>query len=238
MLDSQIGPYGENTAAMADRVRSNASNIKIGDNPDYYCADFLNLYPQFGNTCTSLSVDITALSNQFTADTNITAGSLIVDTTLNIPDGTYVVDISHPTTDTTLVTMSNNATGTGTIDIKIYSMLVPADLLYLYIQLAGASIKQARWHSYWKTAIGWFIAHFLTLYLQGTVNAGSSAAQVIAAAQSRGIVSSKTVGPVSTSYDFNAIAQDLNGWASWKLTIYGQQLATIGRMLSKGGMIV
>lgn len=116
--------------------------------------------------------------------------------------------------------------------------LVDPIILQMYIGLADASIKQSRWHSAWQTAMGWFIAHFALLYLQGQADANSTAAQVIAKGQSKGLIASKSVGDVSVSYDFNSIAQDLNGWAAWKMTIYGQQLATLGKMYGKGGMYV
>jgi hypothetical protein len=123
---------------------------------------------------------------------------------------------------------------TGTIT----TYLIKPAILQMYINLANASIKEARWHDTWHTAMGWFVAHFATLYLQGMADANSTAAQVIAKGQTKGLMSSKSVGDVSVSYDFNAIAQDLEGWASWKLTIYGQQLATFGKMIGKGGMYV
>lgn len=119
-----------------------------------------------------------------------------------------------------------------------YTYLVDPTILQIYIDLADAFIKETRWHSAWKVAMGWFVAHFATLYLQGTANPTGTAAQVIAAGQSRGLMSSKGVGDVSVSYDYNSIAQDLDGWAAWKLTIYGQQLATVGKILGHGGMYV
>jgi hypothetical protein len=111
-------------------------------------------------------------------------------------------------------------------------------IVQMYIDLANASIQEARWHSYWKIAMGWFVAHFCTLYLQGTADPSSGAAAAIAAGQAMGLNSSESVGDVSVSVDYNTIAQDLEGWSAWKLTIYGQQLATIGKMVGKGGIYV
>jgi hypothetical protein len=114
----------------------------------------------------------------------------------------------------------------------------PADILQMYVDLANAAIQQARWRSYWKPAMGWFIAHFCTIYLQGSANPASGAAAALAAGQAVGLNTSESVGDVSASIDYNTIAQDLDGWAAWKLTIYGQQLATIGKIVGKGGMYV
>lgn len=86
--------------------------------------------------------------------------------------------------------------------------------------------------------MGWFMAHFLTLYLQSMVKADASAKQVVAAGQARGLVASKSAGDLSVSYDYSSVTQDLDGWAAWKLTPYGQQLAAMGRIVGKGGMYV
>ncbi|WP_289141545.1 DUF4054 domain-containing protein [uncultured Brevibacillus sp.] len=126
--------------------------------------------------------------------------------------------------------------------IEIYPQfgpdVMPQPIVQMYIDLANASIREARWCSYWKVAMGWFIAHFCTLYLQGTADPDSGAAGVLKAGLTRGLTTSKSVGDVSVSTDYSLVAQDLDGWAAWKLTTYGQQLATIGRIVGKGGMYV
>jgi hypothetical protein len=119
-----------------------------------------------------------------------------------------------------------------------YTYLVPVAVIQMYIDLADASIKKARWKSYWKIAMGLFVAHFLTLYLQSVADAGSAAGKVIAMAQSKGLTTSESAGDVSYSQDINSIAKDLDGWAAWNLTVFGQQFATIGRQVGKGGMMV
>lgn len=116
--------------------------------------------------------------------------------------------------------------------------LIPEVIVQVYINLAVACIKEARWKAYWKIATGWFIAHFCSLYLQGTADPNSGAAGVLAAGQAKGLNTSESVADVSVSMDYNQIGADLEGWAAWKLTIYGQQLATIGKLVGKGGMYV
>ena len=111
-------------------------------------------------------------------------------------------------------------------------------ILQMYIGLADECIKESRWHSMWKVAMGWFVAHFATLYLQGMADANSTAQQVIAKGQAKGLMASKSIGDVSVSYDFGSIGADLDGWADWKLTIYGTQLATFGKNISRGSMMV
>jgi hypothetical protein len=116
--------------------------------------------------------------------------------------------------------------------------LVDPLVIEMYIELAGAVVKEARWHKRWKFAMSLFVAHFLTLYLQSLSDANSTAAQVVAAGQAKGLLSSKSVGDVSVSYDFSAIAQGLDGWAAWNLTTYGQQYATLAKIAGIGGMYV
>ncbi len=116
--------------------------------------------------------------------------------------------------------------------------LIPSTIVQMYIDLADACIKQSRWHSYWQIATGWFVAHFCTLYLQGTADPNGGAGAVLEAGKARGLDTSESVDGVSVSTEYNSIGQDLDGWAAWKLTIYGQQLATIGKLVGKGGMYI
>ena len=115
---------------------------------------------------------------------------------------------------------------------------VPETMLTMFINLADACVKQGRYKSYWPLCMGFFVAHFATLWLEGTAAAGSAAGMVMEAGRAKGLLTSESVGDLSAGYDYNAIAQDLDGWAAWKLTIFGQQFATIGKMVGKGGMFV
>lgn len=116
--------------------------------------------------------------------------------------------------------------------------IIPQDIVQMYIDLAQSCIQEARWRGYWKVAMGWFVAHFCTMYLQGTADPDSGAGAVLAAGQAKGLNTSESVDGVSVGMDYSTIAQDLEGWAAWKLTIYGQQLATIGKLVGRGGMYV
>lgn len=117
-------------------------------------------------------------------------------------------------------------------------MIIPQDIVQMYIDLAQSCLQESRWRGYWKAAMGWFIAHFCTMHLQGTADPASGAGAVLAAGQAKGLNTSESVDGVSVGMDYSSIAQDLDGWAAWKLTIYGQQLATIGKLIGRGGMYV
>lgn len=116
---------------------------------------------------------------------------------------------------------------------------IPDALLEMYVEFAHASVKVSRFHGAWKMCMAFFIAHFLTLYLQTAANADFSDPRAVAAAgKLQGLTASKSVDGVSVSYDFSAVLQDLDGWASWKLTTYGVQYATLAKAYGMGGMYV
>ena len=115
---------------------------------------------------------------------------------------------------------------------------VPTAVIQLYIDLADASIKQSRWRGAWELAMGLFVAHNAYLWLRSSALAVSGKDAIIAAGQTQGITTSESVDGVSYSMDINAIASDLNGFASWKSTDFGIQLATMSKMYGKGGMMV
>lgn len=116
--------------------------------------------------------------------------------------------------------------------------IVPDTFLNMYINLAWNSLQKARWHDAWEIAMGWFVAHFATLYLDSMAPKGSSAGRVLAAGKAKGLATSKSVDGVSVAYDYNTVTQDLDGWAEWKLTIFGQQLAGYAKMLASGGAFI
>lgn len=235
MLGGTISPYGQNIDGWVEQVKAVASNVISGTNPPYLIADFLSMYPQFGGAPIAATGTTTANSNQITGMSSITGiavGMVIINP--NVPNGTTVTAMSGLT-----VTMSANATVSGTgVTLTFYPLLVPLVVLQMYMSLANTCIIQARYKGPWIICMGLFIAHWLTLYLQGTASAGSPAAKVIAAGEAKGLRVSKSAGDISTSIDYNAVANDLEGWAAWKLTTYGTQFATIGKMVGKGGMMV
>lgn len=116
--------------------------------------------------------------------------------------------------------------------------VVPAPVLQMYVDQAIACIQKSRWHAQWKNGLTLYIAHHCTLWLLGNAPAGSDAATVAAAGMVQGTVSSKSVDGVSISYAQSGAQSDLTGWGSYKETIYGEQFATIARMVGKGGMYV
>lgn len=114
---------------------------------------------------------------------------------------------------------------------------LPAAVLNAYITLASASLSQARWGAaMWPIAMGWFVSHYVTLYLRSDGDAQyTSAGSAAAAGLTRGILVSKSAGGVSAGIQQ---AGGLESWGSWPLTEYGVQLATNAKIIGGGPMLV
>lgn len=124
----------------------------------------------------------------------------------------------------------------GPNDLNVWR--VPEVVLTMFMNMANHCVFEKMWGEQWKYAMCLFIAHFATIHLMGAADANSPAGAVLSAGKARGIETSKSVDSVSVSIDYSSISQDLNGWAAWKLTIYGTQLATLAKLTSKGAMYV
>lgn len=118
------------------------------------------------------------------------------------------------------------------------SLIVPDVILEGWIKLANAAISYKRYREYWEMAMGLFIAHWLTLYLQGAADPNDPVAKIVNAGISKGVQTSKSAGDLSVSYDFSVVSNDFDGWGTYKYTTYGQQFITIARLVSMGGMCV
>ena len=117
--------------------------------------------------------------------------------------------------------------------------LVPDAFLTLYLGLANSCLEEARYHSAWPVAMSLFLAHFATLYLQAQTPEGASAEEVMEAGMMKGLDAGQSADGVSYSVDYGSYnLSDLDGWAQWKLTRFGLEFASLGRLYGKGGMYV
>lgn len=296
-----------------------AANLVFGQNPPYYLDDFLATFPKFFGLPTAIpNCAAMAGSNQITVP-QAYAGQLavgqFVTTGAQLPLGAVITGISGATV--TLNVTSGSAIAAFTINAYT-NPPVPVFVTTLYLSLANASLVQARWQEQWYLAMGWFIAHYCTLYarsdaaelstalqttqhvetptgaIPGTVYALSAqppggalqsltkngyflvpgvdytltqatvtlaaptvagdallatwpvplqvstaqvytGAQVAAQALAGGIQTSKSVGDVSVSYQTLTSLED---WGQWNLTLYGQQLATMAKVVGSGPMVI
>ena len=117
--------------------------------------------------------------------------------------------------------------------------IIPLQLLKMWVNMAHASILKARYHDAWEVCMGLFVAHWLTLYLQGAASEDDPVGKIVNAGLAKGLQSSKSAGDLSVSYDFSVVTgSDFDGWGTYKLTIYGQQFITLAKAYSLGGMMV
>lgn len=110
------------------------------------------------------------------------------------------------------------------------------DVIQVFVNLASSCLSYARWADSWRVAMGWFVAHYCTLYLQASVPAGSGAKAVVGAAMARGVQVSKSAADVSVGYQ--QFTTGWEQWGVWNLTSYGQQLIQIASLMGLGGMYV
>ena len=116
--------------------------------------------------------------------------------------------------------------------------IVQSVVLDAYIQLAHASISKARFHDAWEMCMGFFVAHWLTLYLQTLASPEDPIGKIMNAGLAKGVQSSKSADDLSVSYDFSLVSGDMAGWGTYKMTAFGQQLVTFAKMFGMGGMVV
>jgi hypothetical protein len=214
---------------------SGASNIVIGTNPPYSAADFLALYPKFLGPATAVTAATTSESNAVTlsaAVTGLAKGQLVNGDPLQ--SGTTFASVAG-----TAAVLSLPATATATAaSLSAYTApLIPLPVLNAYIYLATSSIIQARWVEGWENAMGLFIAHYATLWLQGEANPLASTNATIAATSglASGIMVSKSADGLSASYQ---PIQGLEDWGAFNLTRYGQLFATLAAGAGAGPMLL
>jgi hypothetical protein len=116
--------------------------------------------------------------------------------------------------------------------------IIPDVVKQAWFNLAYNSLSYNRYHDLWRTCMGLFIAHWLTLYLQTKTEEGAPVRNIVNAGLAKGVQTSKSAGDLSVSYDFSAVANDFEGWGTYKLTLFGQQFITLARLACKGGMVV
>lgn len=128
--------------------------------------------------------------------------------------------------------------GTTNSDTGQVSLMsaIPGTLVQKFIAMASASLSYSRYQDNWSFCMGLYVAHFCSLFL--SASSGTTPSGVASSAAPKSVLSSKSVGDVSASYDTNAISGDLEKWGSFKATAYGQQLATFASIAGMGGMVL
>lgn len=119
------------------------------------------------------------------------------------------------------------------------SCWVPSAILDTYIALANKAIQPDKWLDSWRYAVGLYTAHLATLGLRAG-NAGPSASASAAAASGEviGTVKSASLGDASVSYDDSSATAGTEDWGVLNTTSYGQQLASMAKLIGMGGSYV
>ena len=218
-----------------------ASNVVVGTNPPYSVSDFLTVYPKFGGAPLVLTGVVTQGSATVPLDS--TAGLLVgmaICPYIPIagqflaglfPFGTTILSIVANTS----VTLSDVALNSGA-QIAVYSApFVPLPVINIFINLASASLVQARWQASWPLGMAWFIAHFLTLWLQSDGDVYNDAGAAAQAGIQQGILVSKSAGNVSAGIQ---PVTGLEQWGAWTQTSYGVLFAQMARFIGAGPLFL
>lgn len=222
-----------------------ASNVIVGGNGVYQISDFFAFYPKFGTQPQAImEIALNDGGSGYTANDVLTvvqsggAGGLL---TVDTVDGSGAItafkalDGAGVGTGYSVATGLTVTGGTGTgalVDITAitkYTSLIPQPVVLAYITLALASLQKNRWQDHWALAVGLFVAHFCTLYLRSEGAVGSTAQQIAASGIEKGLTVGKAAGDVSQSLQ---ALDDLDGWAVWRETTYGVQLATFAKTIA------
>jgi len=293
-----------------------ATNLVFGTNPPYYLDNFLAFSPKFFGPVAAFANSSTTVGSSVVTVPSVTG--LMMSQFIQcpcLPPGSLITGVTGATS----ITVNTVATATLTgVTLTAYaSPVVPTAVIQIYVNLASASLVQARWQDSWPLGMAWFIAHYCTMFaetdsaalatawqtivhgevpvgaagqavytlsaqppgdaLQALTNNGlfltpgvdytlsggvitlaapsdgdhlyatwpiqsqtqvtvpATAAQIAAQGIATGIMTSKSVGDVSASYAALTVLED---WGSFGLTKYGQQFASMARIMGAGPMCI
>lgn len=210
-----------------------ANNLVLGTNPAFTLQDFYGFNPKFGGVPASFTADLasgsTTLQN-VTPTSNLAVGNLLSGA--GIPDGAYITAVAGSTV---TISAAATATATGSSVTMYYQPPIPFVVQSAFLKLATACLVQARWQDSWQLGVSLFIAHWLTLWARTDSQTDSTAQDISGQGLTFGILVSKSVGSVSASYQ---PVEGLKDWGAWNLTVYGQQLATLARIIGSGPMLL
>ena len=102
-------------------------------------------------------------------------------------------------------------------------------LILAYMNVGVQFVSICRWNTSWMFGVCLFAAHELAMGLLASKTAAAGGVPGI----STGIVSSKSVGPISKSYDTGFAKYDDAGY--WNLTTYGQRYWYFVKLFGTGG---
>ena len=135
-------------------------------NPAYTLDDFYSIYPAFFGSAIAIAGCTTMMGSQTVGVPSVTglACGQFVRAVGSLPPGSVITGVGINS-----ITVNQAAVVTGSATLSIYeSPLVPMIVVKTYLNLAYASLQQARWQDTWWLAMGLYIAHYCQLYLDST----------------------------------------------------------------------
>lgn len=224
------GGFGYDWSAACGTFLGLATGRPQTGNPPYTISDFLAFYPQFFGPSTSITGTVSAGSNVVTGVTStadIQPGQLVGS---QFPSGTVVASTTSDS-----VTVSSPASADASAVTICTAPPVPLAVIQAYLNLAYASLMSSRWRELWIIAIGWYIAHFVTLYLQSMGNVNSTPGQIAAQGLEQGITVSQSAGGVSFTQEN---LTGLQSWGAWAKTSFGTLLVSQAQVIGAGMIYV
>jgi hypothetical protein len=224
-----------------------ASNVVVGTNPPYQASDFLSVYPKFGTAPQGVNgVAVAVGGSGYNLNDTLTPvqpdsqGAVI--TVSGVVDGAVIaVTIQIQGSGYSVATgVATTTIGSGTgctlniTAITPANLVVPANVLAMYIAMASASLQQARWLELWPFGMAEYIAHFCTLYLVSEGNPGSTPGAIARSGLAIGIIVSQSAGDVSKTIE----PPEVDGFAQWHMTVYGQKFAFLAKHVGSGPMLL
>jgi hypothetical protein len=233
-LETQWGSGDEGACFLAQF--SGASNIVIGTNPPYCVGDFISFYPKFagGARPTPIPGAVLTMGSAVVAVTTagLSAGQVLWGP--GVPSNATI----HSVDSGSQLTMSAAATASGTITLTALDtsqFIIPVPVINAFIAVGSASLMQARWQEMWQIALGWYVAHFVTLWLRSDGDVYNTAGQAAHAGLTRGILVSASAGPASKG--IKTATEGMEEWGQWQQTEYGCQLATFAKSLGGPSLV-
>lgn len=115
---------------------------------------------------------------------------------------------------------------------------VPSTVMQVFLNMCNDAVAPARWGEVWRLAASLYVAHFVTLWLKnngGNLSGSSTPSEAAESGTVSGVVSGASLGDASVSYDTSSITESTRMWGQWNLTSYGQQFASMARLVAIGG---
>lgn len=149
-----------------------------GANPPYFLDNLAAMYPKFFGAPTAVS-NATITAGSATVELSSTAGlapGQFVQLAGTLAPGSVILSVGSASITLNSAALANASEAT----LQVYEAPpVPLVVLQAYINLANASLNQVLWQEQWCVAMGWFVAHYATLYAETDVAKLQTAFQTI-----------------------------------------------------------